>query len=276
MLKFLNNQEGNRLLLNKLLDNQIIGVGRIGIVELNCLYFYIHQLNPPPHLLSLLKNPAGVNDTPFQEWSQTYYESLLSCDINAFWNDSGLLQQQETVFNPTINKSILIENRSVEPFYFNDPWSQALKNKRVLVVSPFENSIQSQYNNKNYLWDNSLILPDFELITYKTVQSADIHQQSNSWINNLNIMKQEISNIEFDIALLGCGAYGVPLVSHIRHNMQKTAIYIGGSLQILFGIKGKRWDSHEEISQMYNDYWIRPNELEKPINFTSIEAGGYW
>lgn len=276
MLSYLNNYDGNLLILNKLINKEIIGVGRVGIVELNCLYFYINKLNPPQHILSLLKNPAGVNNTSFKEWSEIYYQALLSCDINAFWNDDGLIQQQNTVFDPKINQSILIENRSVEPFYFNDPWSKALKNKRVLVVSPFENSIKYQYNNKHYLWNNNLILPDFELKTYKTVQSADINQQNNSWTTNLNIMKQEISNIEFDIALLGCGAYGLPLVSHIRHVMHKTAIYIGGSLQILFGIKGKRWDSHEEISQMYNNYWIRPNESEKPINFTSIEAGGYW
>jgi hypothetical protein len=58
--------------------------------------------------------------------------------------------------------------------------------------------------------------------------------------------------------------------------MGKQAIHIGGGLQILFGIKGKRWDVHPEISAMYNDYWARPMDNEKTINFQSIEGGTYW
>ena len=49
---------------------------------------------------------------------------------------------------------------------------------------------------------------------------------------------------------------------------------IGGALQLLFGIKGRRWD--REFSSIYNDAWVRPEENEKPRNANSVEGGCYW
>ena len=77
------------------------------------------------------------------------------------------------------------------------------------------------------------------------------------------------------IALIGCGCYDIPLSTYIK-GLGKQSIIIGGGLQILFGIKGSRWDRHNIISKLYNDNWIRPSESEKPNNFKSIEGGCYW
>ena len=55
-------------------------------------------------------------------------------------------------------------------------------------------------------------------------------------------MVKEIEKKDFDIALIGAGAYGMPLAYKIK-KMGKKAIHIGGSLQCLFGIKGSRWEA---------------------------------
>lgn len=49
-------------------------------------------------------------------------------------------------------------------------------------------------------------------------------------------MKDEIDKQDYDIALIGCGAYGFPLAAHIKRSGKK-AIHLGGALQLLFGIK---------------------------------------
>lgn len=54
-------------------------------------------------------------------------------------------------------------------------------------------------------------------------------------------MKKKISTIDFDIASIGCGAYGLPLAGFIMEELHKKAIYMGGGTQWLFGIKGRRW-----------------------------------
>ena len=50
-------------------------------------------------------------------------------------------------------------------------------------------------------------------------------------------MKSQMDQTDYDIALIGCGAYGFPLAAHAKR-MGKQAIHMGGSLQLLFGIRG--------------------------------------
>ncbi|MCQ4921441.1 hypothetical protein NE700_22520, partial [Phocaeicola vulgatus] len=54
----------------------------------------------------------------------------------------------------------------------------------------------------------------------------------------------------------------------------KKAVHIGGALQLLFVIKGRRWD--REFSSIYNDACVRPEENEKTRNANSVEWGWYW
>ncbi|MGR4383083.1 hypothetical protein K8Q47_08300 [Escherichia coli] len=97
-----------------------------------------------------------------------------------------------------------------------------------------------------------------------------------SWMEALDKMQTDIRTIEFDIALIGCGAYGMPLAAFIK-GMGKQAIHLAGWTQILFGIKGKRWDDLPYISKYYNDAWVRPQQQSKKIKgFDSIKKGCYW
>ena len=62
-------------------------------------------------------------------------------------------------------------------------------------------------------------LPEFTLIPYQSVQSIGGNGgPHSSWAESLQVMK-EISNLDFDIALLSCGHYGLPLVAHIKENL---------------------------------------------------------
>ncbi len=78
---------------------------------------------------------------------------------------------------------------------------------------------------------------------------------------------------DFDIALIGCGAYGFQLASRIKQ-MRKQAVHMGGSLQTLFGIKGARWDIN--YAHMYNESWVYPSEAETPNGYEKVEGGCYW
>ena len=56
----------------------------------------------------------------------------------------------------------------------------------------------------------------------------------------------------------------------------RKAVHLGGATQILFGIKGKRWDAHEVISGLYNEHWVRPSTDETPQRKNVVEGGTYW
>ena len=165
---------------------------------------------------------------------------------------------------------------ALEPYYFGQPWSTALKNKKVLVIHPFAQSIQKQYLNRRYLFKNQEVLPEFELHTLKAVQTiAGEESEFANWFEALEWMYKEALNIDFDIALIGCGAYGLPLAVQLKR-AGKQAIHIGGALQLLFGIKGTRWENKPEASILFNEYWIRADLSERPRRLDQVEGGCYW
>lgn len=70
------------------------------------------------------------------------------------------------------------------------------------------------------------------------------------------------------------------MAAHVKRQGKK-AVHLGGSLQLLFGIKGKRWEDpnynkNYNYSELMNEYWIRPDERFKPQNAAQVEGGCYW
>lgn len=175
------------------------------------------------------------------------------------------------------------------PFFVEKPWTRALKGKKVLVIHPFEETIQAQYKIRDKLFAHSDVLPEFELITLKAIQSAaDIKVPYKDWFEALKYMEDQIDAIDFDICILGCGAYGLPLAAHIKR-LGKKSFHIGGGLQLLFGIKGKRWDDSNYGKQynnndlfakpycnLYNDNWSKPFVLDTPKEANKVDGACYW
>lgn len=164
-----------------------------------------------------------------------------------------------------------------EPFYYKPAWTRALKGKKVLVVHPFQKTIEKQYKIREKLFKDPEMLPEFELVTFKAVQTiAGVRDERfETWFDALNYMIGAIQKMDFDVALLGCGAYGLPLSAAIG-KMGKQAVYLGGSLQLLFGIKGSRWKNHPVISKFYNEYWTYPDAEDIPPDAQRVEGACYW
>lgn len=177
-----------------------------------------------------------------------------------------------------------IHSRVLEPFYIMQqkeiPWTHHLKGKKVLVINAFVDSFQKQLKNGFKLTDNdtSLFHDDQEFVFYKTFQTMPGHYTHNDWFETFNVMCEDIKTLDFDVALLGCGGYGLPLCHFIKMKLNKSAIYIGGGLQLLFGVKGKRWNTHPVISNIIkeNGKFISPSGDEVIENKDKIEGGCYW
>jgi hypothetical protein len=62
--------------------------------------------------------------------------------------------------------------------------------------------------------------------------------------------------------------------------MGKKGFHIGGVLQMMFGIIGKRWESSTQSNgkylRLFNDHWIRPMNEEKPKYSNLVENDTYW
>jgi len=166
----------------------------------------------------------------------------------------------------------------LEPWYVpEDPWTAALKGKRVVVIHPFAESIVKQYGKREQLFAGSDILPEFDLRVVKAVQTLMGEEtEYGSWFAALDHMLEEALKEDFDVALIACGAYGLPLAAKLKQ-AGKSAVHVGGSLQLLFGVMGGRWKEMKELKPFYNDAWASPLKSEglKAGN-EQVEKACYW
>lgn len=211
------------------------------------------------------------------KFTETMLESVKQVDILAVW----FVQYEDYFIRKKLNEESKVSYlMNIEPWKVRNPWTKALKGKKVLVIHPFEESIQLQYKKREKLFSNPDFLPEFELKTLKAVQTiaGAKDDRFETWFDALEYMYEKAMEIDFDIAILGCGAYGMPLAAKLK-KAGKQAIHMGGVTQIFFGIKGKRWEEtpvYDYIKQLMNEEWIYPLETEKPKLADSVEQSCYW
>ena len=272
-------------------------IARFGSTELAAMVNYLGIKNGRKDILGYIQGkslPWWWNENillQMQNWSgffppnkenigrfcEMMFEDLRELDILGSW------LQDERLFQDKVESKSNIRLVFLEPFWASQPWTRALKGKKVLVVHPFAETIEDQYLKRDKLFLNKDILPTFErLTTIKAVQSLGGNSEFENWFDALDYMKYQISVSDYDICLLGCGAYGFPLAAFIKRSGKK-AVHVGGALQLLFGIRGKRWDTIEyasslklDYTELPNNYWVRPKSKEKPENFLNVENGCYW
>lgn len=207
------------------------------------------------------------------QFAELMKESLCEVDMLGVWYNP----MENYFINKYANEKIICTPLvALEPWYYTNPWSKFLQGKKVVVVHPFAKSIIEQYKRHEKLFPNQMI-PTFELRTVKAVQTiaGQVDERFSTWFDALEYMYNECMKENFDIAIIGCGAYGFPLAAKLKQ-AGKQAIHLGGATQIMFGIKGKRWDEIPEISKFYNEFWVRPSQNEIVKDGNKVENGCYW
>lgn len=275
-------------------------IARFGAFELNTIVNYLAVREGPKSTIGYIKGKnlqwwwnkdliqhmytnAGFFPPTEQSISQ-FCELMLNdaplVDILGSW-----LPEEEWLQDKLTNAS-KFHLMHLEPFWAKVPWTSALEGRKVLVVHPFEDEIIEQYKKRKLLFSNK-ILPDFQLKTVKAIQTiAGSKSPFKDWFEALDFMKTEIDKIDYDICLIGAGAYGFPLAAHVKRN-NKKAVHMGGALQLLFGIRGKRWEDpaygvqkwgipYGLYANLMNEHWIRPNAHNKPEKAENVEGSCYW
>ena len=97
----------------------------------------------------------------------------------------------------------------------------------------------------------------------------------NSWSEAVESLEMQVIQSGAKVALLGCGGLAMPLALRLKKR-GVVAIVLGGAIQLLFGIKGRRWSEHPVISGFFNEWWISPSAEEIPGAAADIEGGCYW
>jgi hypothetical protein len=290
----------SQIIYDALMSEEPCLIARFGSTELICLKNYLGVKNNKGKYIDFIKGKAQAwwwedkiinqmlqwsgffpaKEDKIEQFCELMLQDIPEVDILGSW------LADEQLFEKELKEAQKVHLRLLEPYWSDVPWSKSLEGKKVLVVHPFAIDIEKQYQKRKLLFKND-ILPDFELTTIQAVQSiANEKTAFKDWFEALDYMKAEIDKVDYDICLIGCGAYGFPLAAHVKR-MGKKGFHYGGALQLLFGIRGKRWEEPEYgvkewgipsgyYSNLMNEHWIRPSNTEIPKNAQVVEGACYW
>jgi hypothetical protein len=278
LVPFVTENDGNLVLGDAILSGRPFVAARHGSTELACI------TDPRPEAFETLCGISGFFPRDHRwrnEFTRLYRDAAAEIDLLAAWNYRfGRFQEEERLFRLQGPNARTIRLNSLNPFLFEEPWSRHLEGKDVLVVHPFSASIRSQYDSRRErLFADPRVLPWFRsLVIVPAVQSMGCFGgEFETWFNALDHLKNRIAEHKFDIALIGCGCYGVPLAAHVKR-LGRQAVHMGGALQLLFGIKGRRWEepAYGYDQRFYNEYWMRPLPVDVPSQRHDFEGAPYW
>jgi hypothetical protein len=153
----------------------------------------------------------------------------------------------------------------------------ALEGKRLLIISSFVESFKSKLGVLDKIYDREI----FKNNTFVFLKPPMLNgsNPSKEWHIELEKFSLEIDKLRdnYDVALVSCGGLGNMVCNHI-YNSGKQSVYVGGTLQMMFGVYGNRWlTERASIMKMFiNSHWSRPLESERPEGWKAVEGGCYY
>lgn len=202
-----------------------------------------------------------IDSQIYKTFLNDYRNALIGSDklctlIHKIYNSKEEISEFQNSLSP----------KSLWDWYNYKPWYKILENKKVLLVSSFADLMEKQYHCGN-IHKIDADFPNISIITYKTSYTFFNNGPDKNFFETLDSMKKDISSIDFDVAIIACGAYAVFLADHC-HNMDKMGVSIGSRMHSMFGIDPNQKDNPLWISTIPDEY--------KPIGYEKIEEGRYW
>jgi hypothetical protein len=270
------------------IENNVAAFARIGRQNMA-----ISQdiLNYFKNVIPVMKNNAGIKLSSMDsimKYSDMYLKAFDNCELYCGWESQGnyinhIAQSHEYMKGYYSNKRIMWSFAlDIFHYIYDCPWTLALRGKRVLIISPFEKSILEKIpiRPKIYQKDGQDIdlFPECEIVTIKPpqTQADEVSREFDIELRDFFIRLDAIKDT-YDVALISAGGYGNLICNHI-YESGKSSIYVGGVLQMYFGILGNRWlqERPDAVRIFLNEHWSRPKMEEKPKNCEKVEKGCYW
>jgi len=188
-------------------------------------------------ILGYLETTAFSDAQTAIAFSNTYLPVFDHCELFAGWESYGHqvreMQWSHDVmlewYTPT---KTMIWAQAFEIFHYiyRQPWTLALRGKRILVVSPLADQMRRQ--NRQKLYDGVDLFPDCE---FHFVRDVDPETMP-----------------EYDVALVTSNA-----VCHAIYESGRSAICVGSVLPMYFGILQKEWlrDRPDVVRLFLNKAW---------------------
>jgi hypothetical protein len=234
----------------------------------------------------VMKNNAGIQFNHINDvilYSNLYLDTFKNSEMYSVWEPLGDVYRDIKPSHDFITLTYKTQEKvwaftfDIFHYIYYNPWTIALKGKKILIISAFIESIKTKIPIREKIYGIDLF-PECEFVFLKPPQTNGTNP-SRVFSEELSEFTKKIEEIKdtFDVALVSCGGYG-NLVCNEIYKMGKSSIYVGGVLQMYFGVYGQRWlRERKDMMHLYmNEYWSRPTESEKPENYKNIEGQCYW
>ena len=240
-----------------------------------------------------MKTNAGIVlptlDAIFQ-YSDAYLSAFDNCELYCGWELQGTVMPHIAQSHQYIQQMYHVERKkqvawaaALDVFHYlhDTPWTWALRGQRILIISSMVDSIREKTAIRDQLWGDTGIdlFPDCTFVFLKPpmTQGTESAREFGAEFRDFTAQIDRIRG-EFDVALVSCGGYGNPVCNYIYESCGKTAIYVGGVLQMYFGVIGARWlQERPDVLRLYmNSHWSRPKQTERPKGCEAVEKACYW
>ena len=246
----------------------------------------IWHINKTRNLNGLFSKNDRELPEVFRGYLQVLHDAYEATEVTLYGNQvvaNAIELGHHTSLGPYLQK--ICHGKTLIPYKFLEgvrPFMSSFRDwgegRRILVVSPFSESVQFQWPRRQSLL-NGERFPDGQILTLTTpvtynnkidVKKNLLQAKTGNWLTELERLKDEINELKFDVALLSCGSYAMPLGVHIANNLGKNAVYLGGALNPIFNIAGARFETpfYEQI--MRAQMKISPVEMQ---DLASVDGG---
>lgn len=259
-------------------------VGRVGETELAVWRMVYESNGALEDLKTRLKAKINAGIWPptrsgLLSFSLQYESAFRRTTAVGAW---GTLRAEQEFLDGSAPTAERIPLRALDPVLLAAegmaPWSTRLEGKRVLVVAPFADTAVRQVAKKRTMFRSDFeVLPNIEVLPLVPPQTQGLEVGRASWSTRLRQACLAVEDVapKADVALLSAGSYGMPLAAHAAACGLPT-VYVGGALQLLFGIEGARWSNSAAVAGIRGNGWVRLPNSKAPRGARLIERGAYW
>jgi len=271
-----------------MLQSRPFFVGRVSGNEPNLAGLNQNGQMIPAGLLHQMLFGAGIQfktQENVDEYVKLYTKACCACPMIGVW-DQGMYFQAKPFYDILKDQpQKQICAYSLEPYYFMDHpqyrFDKVFENKKVLIITSHSQTTAEQLKKSISFYHKPIFHNSTEFFVYKPAQQNGGNHDDYSWDYHFQKMKKELADIkrnqfDYDIAFVSCGGFGMILSNYLYEELNVSVIYVGGALQLFFGIMGNRWKTNSTVLHAFNPHWTSVKEEDKPKNPHLCENGCYW
>jgi hypothetical protein len=272
--------------------------GKIGVTEQYLLFWAtLHEQNATDARMRLLETwiksnalhasglfPADRN--LYLRFAQVYLQTARELDFIGLFRGPDAPFELKVVNDMALEGAFMrFQNLHPDSSIPDDPsncYLPLFQGKKILIVNPFANLLASRATRE--IFEGVWAVSGKKFFEPESVEGLEFPYgfASETWTHYdtaLDLMHEIESRIEqrdFDVALIAAGGIGIPLTARVKR-LGKVGIMLGGHLQVIFGVKGKRWKDRPKWRDVYfNEWWIDMPAEYLPQSQDNAGEYAYW